>query len=147
MPRGEKSGNRKVKPHRARRLAEGMKREGATRAEANRIATAAMDREYATRKADNSRKKAKDDEQAHDARTGQRKTQLTTRRGPAVSGARKPSAAKQAGSGKRGVKATGRPGGATTGRKPRAASASIARQPNAKRSSIGTRPPIPRKAA
>ena len=49
MPRGEKSGNRNVKRHRATRIAEGMMRQGATRAEANRIAGAAMDRENARR--------------------------------------------------------------------------------------------------
>jgi hypothetical protein len=113
MPRGEKSGNPKVKHHRATRIAEGMMRQGATRAEANRIATAAMDREYA-------RDGVARDSDAHDSRTGQRKTNLTTKKGAAVSGASKPSAAKKPSRTKRHTKETSRAGKATSARKPRA---------------------------
>jgi hypothetical protein len=84
MPRGEKSGNPKVKHHRATRIAEGMMRQGATRAEANRIATAAMDREYA-------RDGVARDSEAHDPRTGQRNTNLTTANALQISGPRRQS--------------------------------------------------------
>ena len=46
MARGDKSGNPKMKRHRAARIAARMMARGAPRAEANRIATAAMEREY-----------------------------------------------------------------------------------------------------
>src|SRR4051794_28298191 len=112
MPRGEKAGNSGVKRHRARKIAQGMRRRGATRAAANLVAVAAMDREYSPRRSGNARKaKQAFDEEAHDSRSGQRKTNLTTK-DPARSGARKPSAANKPQSSKRGVKATGRPGGA-----------------------------------
>lgn len=47
MPRGEKSGNPRMKRHRASRIAASMIKSGAPRTQANRIATAAMEREYA----------------------------------------------------------------------------------------------------
>ena len=106
MPAGEKSGNPRTKHHRATRIAAAMRRRGATRAQANKMATAAMDREYASSKG--KRRAAAVDMDAHDSRSGQRKTNLTTKRGAAVSGASKPSAARKATSGKRGVRATGR---------------------------------------
>jgi hypothetical protein len=106
-----------------------------------------MDREYAPKRAGNARKaKPAFDEEAHDSRSGQRKTNLTTKN-PAVSGARKPSSANKPGSTKRGVKATGRPGGAGAGRKPRAAADPATRRARSTQSTAGTRPPRPRKAA
>src|SRR5437868_2121188 len=92
MPRGEKSGNARMKPHRARRIADRMIEAGATRKDANRIAHDAMDREYARSKPRGARKRAT--ATAHDSRSGESKTRLTTRRGAAISGAAKPSAAR-----------------------------------------------------
>lgn len=147
MPRGDKSGNTGVKPHRARRLAEGMMRRGATRAAANQIAAGAMDREYAPKASDKAGKSKQSlDEEASDSRSGQPKTKLTTKKGRAVSGASKPAAARKPSSGKRSVKKTGRTGAAAAGRRPRAASDPATRQPKAKQSTTGTRPPKPRKA-
>jgi hypothetical protein len=145
MPRGDKSGNRKVKPHRARKIAESLKRGGATRAAANTIATGAMDREYSLKKTGNPRKAKKSyDEEGHDSRSGQRKTQLTTKRGAAVSGASKPGKARKATSTKRGGTTTG---AATAARKPRAAADPATRKAGAKQSTIGKRPPRPVSAA
>jgi hypothetical protein len=133
MPRGEKATNPAVKPHRARKIAESMRRRGATRAAANEIATAAMDREYSRKRTGNARKaKQSFDEEAHDSRSGQRKTNLTTKRGAAVSGASKPGIAKKPPSSKRDTKRTGRGGAAVSARKPRSSAA-------------GKRPPRPRK--
>jgi hypothetical protein len=123
MPRGEKATNPGVKPHRARKIAQGMRRRGATRAAANTIAHAAMDREYAPKDSGNARKaKHSFDEEAHDSRSGQRKTNLTTKNA-AVSGARKLSKANKPGSSKRSVKKTGGGGRAAAARRPRAARA------------------------
>jgi hypothetical protein len=147
MPRGEKAGNTGNKPHRARKIAEGMRRSGATRAAANLTANAAMDREYAPKRSGNPRRaKHSFDEEAHDSRSGQRKTNLRTK-DPAVSGARKLSSANKPRSGKRGVKDTGRTDGAATGRKPRAAGDPATRKASGKQSTVGKRPPRPRKAA
>ena len=67
MPRGDKSGNTGVKPQRARKLAESLRRRGATRAAANKVATAAMDREYSRKKTGNARKASRStDVDAHD---------------------------------------------------------------------------------
>jgi len=67
MPRGEKAGNSSIKPHRARKIAEGMMRRGATRAAASQIATGLMDREYSSKRSGNPRKaKRSFDEEAHD---------------------------------------------------------------------------------
>ena len=143
MPRGDKSGNSGVKPHRAGRIAEGMRRQGTTRAAANQTANAAMDREYAPRKSGNAgRAKVAFDEEAHDSRSGQRKTNLTTKEGSS-----KPSTARKPSSTKRDVKATGRSGKAAPARKPRTASDPATRQPSAKQSTVGTRPPRPRAPA
>jgi hypothetical protein len=146
MPRGEKATNTGVKRHRARKLAEGMMRQGAPRAAANEVAAAAMDREYSSKRSGNARKaKQSFDEEAHDSRSGQLKTKLTTKN-PAVSGASKPSVAANADPGKRSVRRTGRAGAAASGRRPRAAS-DPATRPSAKQSTLGRRPPRPRKAA
>ena len=110
-------------------------RQGAPRAEANRIATAAMDREYARPDSDTARKT---DPDAHDSRTGQRKTNLTTKKGSAVSGANKPSAAKKASAAKRGAGST---------HKPRASTTPAVAQPSTKKSAAATRLPPPAKAA
>lgn len=146
MPRGEKAGNADVKPHRARRIAEGMMRRGATRAVGNRMANAAMDREYASKQSGNPRRaKSSFDEEAHDSRTGQSKTNLTTKRGIAES-AGKPSTARHPGPRKRDVKATGREGKAATQRRPRAGSSPATHGAGARQSATGRRPPRPRKA-
>jgi hypothetical protein len=92
-----------------------------------------MDREYA--RPGTARRKARDDS-ARDSRTGQRKKNLTTRRGPAVSGASKPAAAKRDSSGKRNVKKTGGAGKSAAGRKPR---------PAGGKSAAATRQALPRK--
>jgi hypothetical protein len=144
MPRGDKSGNSGVKPHRARRVAESLRKRGATRAAANQIATAAMDREYSSKRTGNARKsKQAYDEEAHDSRSGQRKTNLTTKRGAAVSGASKPSAARRP--------STSKPKGKTTlgagrggARRPRAAG-DPGTHASAPQSAVGRRPPKPRK--
>ena len=121
MPRGEKATNTGNKRPRARKIAESMRRRGATRAAANLVANAAMDREYSSKRTGNARKaKRAVDEEAHDSRSGQRKTNLTTKN-PAVSGARKPSSAARAGTSKRLARAPGRTGKPTGGRKPRSA--------------------------
>jgi hypothetical protein len=147
MPRGEKATNPAVKPHRARKIAQSMIRRGATRAAANRIANAAMDREYSSKRTGNPRKaKQSFDEEAHDSRTGQRKTNLTTKRGAAVSGASKPGIAKKPPSSKRDTKATGRGGAAASGRRPRASADPATRHAGARQSTVGRRPPKPRKA-
>ncbi|HYC46486.1 MAG TPA: hypothetical protein VED01_13515 [Burkholderiales bacterium] len=144
MPRGEKATNPSVKPHRARKIAEGMMRRGATRKAANEVAHAAMDREYAPKRSGNPRRaKHAFDEEAHDSRTGQRKTNLTTKRGAAVSGASKPGIAKKPPSNKRDTKATGRGGAAASGRRPRAA-ASLGVRASQRQSTAGKRPPRPR---
>ena len=57
-----------------------MMEQGAPRAEANRIATAAMDRGYAGVGRNSDSNKVAVDEDAHDSRSGQRKTNLTTPR-------------------------------------------------------------------
>jgi hypothetical protein len=146
MPRGEKAGNTGVKPHRARKIAQSMRRQGATRAAANQIATTAMDREYAPKKSGNPRKAKKAfDEEAHDSRSGQRKTNLTTKKGAAVSGASKPSRARKAPTTKGGVRQTGRSGKSAPARRPRAAKKPATRA-SARQSAVGTRPPQPRKA-
>ena len=122
MPRGEKSGNSGVARHRAERVAQAMMRTGASRAAANRIAAALMDREYA-RVARSQRKHAGVDEGPHDSSTGQRKLQLTTKRGRATTGANKPSAASRSASTKRDVRASGHAGKAATARRPHTAAA------------------------
>jgi hypothetical protein len=142
MPAGEKSGNPRVKHHRAERIAAGMRGQGVPRKQANTMAHAAMDREYASSKG--KRRAAAVDMDAHDSRTGQRKTNLTTKRGVAVSGASKPSSAKRTTSGKRNVRATGTTAGTASGRKPRAANAALLGSAGAKRAGAGTRPPKPR---
>ena len=144
MPAGEKSGNPRVKPHRANRVAAAMRRQGATRAQAQKIAHGAMDREYAASKG--KRRAAAVDMDAHDSRTGQRKTNLTAKRGAAVSGASKPASARRTDMGKRNVRASGTSGRAASGRKPRAASAAMLGRAGAKRAGAGTRPPRPRTA-
>ena len=147
MPRGEKATNPAVKPHRARKIAESMRRRGATRAAANLTANAAMDREYSSKRTGNARKaKRAFDEEAHDSRSGQRKTNLTTKRGAAVSGASKPGIAKKPPSSKRDTKRTGRGGAAASGRRPRAAGSATTRSASARQSTAGKRPPRPRKA-
>ena len=141
------SGKPEVKPHRARRIAEGMRRRGATRAAANLTAVAAMDREYSPKRSGNARKaKHSFDEEAHDSRSGQRKTNLTTKE-PRRAGARKVSVATKGEASKRSVKATGRTGAASTGRRARAAGDPSTRGASARQSTIGRRPPRPRKAA
>jgi hypothetical protein len=145
MADGGKSGNPRVKHHRANRIAEGMRRQGATRAAAHKTATAAMDREYAAARP-GKRSAARVDMDAHDSRSGQRKTNLTTKRGTAVSGASKPASAGRADGGKRSVRATGKAGAAAAGRKPRAANAALLGTAGAKRAGPGTRPPKPRTA-
>jgi hypothetical protein len=122
MPRGEKATNTGVKPHRARKIAQAMRRRGATRAAANVIAHAAMDREYAKDSGNARKAKHSFDEEARDSRSGQRKTNLTTRNA-AVSGARKLSKTNKPGSSKRTVKKTGGGGRAAAARRPRAARA------------------------
>jgi hypothetical protein len=147
MPRGDKATNPAVKPHRTRKIAERMMRRGATRAAANGIANAAMDREYSSNRTGNARKAKKAfDEEAHDSRSGQRKTNLTTRRGAAVSGASKPRIAKKPPSNKRDTKRTGRGGAAVSGRRPRASADSATRHAGSRQSTVGKRPPRPRKA-
>jgi hypothetical protein len=146
MPRGEKATNAGVKPHRARKIAQNMMRQGATRAAANKIAVAAMDREYSSKRSGNPRKaKQSFDEEAHDSRSGQRKTNLTTKN-PSVSGARKPGAARKPDSNKRDTKATGFGGKAATGRRPRAAGSASTRHASSRQSTTGKRPPKPRAA-
>ena len=98
MPPGEKSGHRKVKPHRAARIADSMRREGVPKGAANSSANAAMQREYDRTGKRNPRKTAVDQDE-HDSRTGQRKTNLTTK-----DGANKPSSARRPGRAKQGVK-------------------------------------------
>lgn len=144
MPAGEKSGNPRVKRHRANRIAAAMRRQGATRKQANKIATAAMDREYASAKG--KRRAAAVDMDAHDSRSGQRKTNLTTKRGASVSGASKPSRAGRSDLGKRNVRATGTSGRAASGRKPRATNRALLEAAGARRVGTGTRPPRPRTA-
>jgi hypothetical protein len=59
MSRGDKSGNPKMKRHRATRMAARLRERGAPRAEANRIATAAMEmtgRQSAAKKSSASRR-------------------------------------------------------------------------------------------
>jgi hypothetical protein len=73
---------------------------------------------------------------ARDSRTGQKKMNLTTKRGAAVSGASKPSKARKA-----------QKPGASGGRKPRASAGATARKPGAKQSTVGRRPPRPVSAA
>ena len=109
-----------------------------------KIAHGAMDREYASSKG--KRRGAAVDMDAHDSRTGQRKTNLTAKRGAAVSGAAKPSSARRAAMGKRNVRASGTSGRAASGRKPRAPSATLLATAGAKRAGVGTRPPRPRTA-
>jgi hypothetical protein len=120
MPRGEKSGNPRMKRHRASRIAASMMRSGAPRAEANRIATAAMEREYAQTTGTRAEEVATDPA-AHDSRTGARKTRLRTKRAGG-----KPHVARRARPAKHGA------------RRPRAAGA---------RPAAGMRTPIPRKGA
>ena len=142
MPRGEKAGNTGVKPHRARKIAESLRRRGATRKAANEIATAAMNREYSPKRSGNPRKaKHSFDEEAHDSRTGQRKTNLTTKRA-AVSGARKPSRAANAAATKRNTKLSD----AAAGRRPRASAGPGTRKASSRQSTVGKRPTGPRKA-
>lgn len=144
MPRGEKSGNPRMKHHRAARIAEQIRRQGAPRGEAYRIATAAMAKEY-DRVGPRDRKKMAVNEGAHDSRTGQRKTNLTTQH-PAVSGARKPSVAQHASSSRRTARRTGGGGKASAGRKPRTSS-HPAMHPRARKSAGATRKPPPWRAA
>lgn len=150
MPRGDKSGNPKMKRHRAARIAARLREQGAPRAEANRIATGAMEREYAGVGRAPDARKAAVDEAAHDSRTGQSKTHLTTK-APAVSGARDVSAAGRLGTSKRTTGKTGQSGRPVGGRKPRATTrartdaegggtAAASRQP-VPRKSAGYRPP------
>src|SRR2546423_3202977 len=105
MARGEKSGNPEMKRHRAARIADRMMQDGATRMDANRIATAAMDREYAGDRGN--LRGASVDVDRHDSGSGQRKTNLTTKRGASVSGASKPNAAKTIGTQKAGLRRRG----------------------------------------
>jgi hypothetical protein len=145
MPRGDKSGNPKVKPHRARKIAESLRRSGATRAAANTIATAAMDREYSKKKTGNPLKaKQSYDEEAHDSRSGQKKTNLTTKRGAAVSGASKPSTARKPALAKRAGIGSG---AAAPARRPRASADPGTLAAGAKQSTTGRRPPRPVGAA
>src|SRR5687767_1014432 len=111
MAQGDKSGNPAMKRHRAARIADKMMQDGVPRAEANRIATAAMDREYAGDRGELRDVSVGVDE--HDSRSGQRKTNLTTKRGAAVSGASKPSAARTIGTTKARTKETARGGKAS----------------------------------
>jgi hypothetical protein len=134
MPPGEKSGNPRVKSHRAAGIARRMMREGVPRASANRIATGAMEREYA-RRASSRAERARTDENEHDSRSGERKTNLSVKH-PAVSGARKPGTAQRASTSKRRQKATGGGDKATAARKPRGRGAT--------KSASAVRPPIPR---
>ena len=83
-------------------------------------------------------------QKAHDSRTGLKKTNLTTKRGAAVSGASKPGTARKAQSTKRGGTTTG---ASTKSRKPRASAAATASKAGAKQSTIGRRPPRPVSAA
>jgi hypothetical protein len=145
MPRGEKATNPAVKPHRARKIAESLRRSGATRAAANTQANAMMDREYSRKKTGNPRKaKKRYDEEAHDSRSGQKKTNLTTKRGAAASGASKPSKARKAQTTKRGKTTVG---AATGSRRPRASAAATSRKAGASQSATGKRPPRPTTAA
>ena len=91
------------------------------------------------------RKKKPAKQEAHDSRSGQKKTNLTTKE-PAVSGARKPSSAREPASTKRKVRRTGRVGAASAGRKPRAAADAATRRTSSKQSTVGRRPPRPRAA-
>jgi hypothetical protein len=145
MPRGEKSGNPRMKRHRARRIAERMRRQGVPRGDAYRTATAAMEREY-DRVGPRDPEKMAVNEDAHDSLTGQRKTNLTTKRGPAVSGAGKPGVAQRSSSSKRSTKDMGGGGKASAGRKPRT-SGDPATQPKARKSAAATRKPPPWRAA
>src|SRR4029434_8325234 len=120
MPRGEKSGNPRMKRHRATRIAEQMRRRGVPRGEAYRVATAMMEREYARVGPRDPRKMAVN-EDVRDSRTGQRKTNLSTKQ-PAVSGARQPRVAQHGSSSKRSSKKTGGGGKASAARKPRTSS-------------------------
>lgn len=144
MPRGDKSGNPKMKRHRAARIAARMMEQGAPRAEANRIATAAMDREYAGVGRNSDSIKVAVDEEAHDSRSGQRKTNLTTKQ-PSVSGARKPNAAQRPATTKRSSGKTGQ-GKAAVARKPRVAATPGARA-DSHHSAAATRQSLPRKSA
>ena len=90
------------------------------------------------------RKAKKKSANARDSKTGQRKTQLKTKRGAAVSGASKPGKARKAASKKRGGTTVGA-GGAS--RKPRAAADPATQRAGAKQSAIGKRPPRPVSAA
>ena len=129
MPRGEKSTNTGNKRPRARKIAESMRRRGATRAAANQTANAMMDREYSPKRSGNARKaKHSFDVEAHDSRTGQRKTNLTTK-DPAASGARKPSSAARAGSGKRAAGGTQGRTGKVSGQQRRPRSTAAAKRP------------------
>jgi hypothetical protein len=144
MPRGEKSGNPRMKRHRAAGIAERMRRQGAPRAESYRIANARMEREYARVGARDPEKMAVN-EDTHDSRSGQRKTNLTTKR-PAISGARQPSIAQHPASSKRSAKETGGGGKASAGRKPRVSS-DPATHASARKSATAIRKPPPWRAA
>jgi hypothetical protein len=144
MPRGEKSGNPRMKRHRATHIAEQMRRRGAPRGEAYRVATAMMERDYDRVGPYDPRKMAVN-EDARDSRTGQRKTNLSTKQ-PAVSGARQPSVAQHDSSSKRSSKKTGGGGKASAARKPRTSS-DPAMLPNTRKSAAGNRKPPPWKAA
>src|SRR5947209_1562480 len=133
MARGDKSGNPANKRHRAAGIAERMMRTGATRAESNRIATAAMDREYAGDRG--ALRGVSVDVDEHDSRTEQRKTDRTTKKGASVSGAGKPSAARKPATTK-----------ASSGRKPRTRRNVGTTDPGANDSAKGRRQPVPRKA-
>ena len=124
MPRGEKSGNRRMKRHRASRIAAGMMRKGVPRATANRMAGAAMEREYAWTTGTRA-EELSSDEGGHDPRTGNQKTRLRVQR-RAHAGAAKPHAARRARPAKHGA------------RKPRAGGT---------QSAAGRRAPVPRKGA
>ena len=145
MPRGEKSGNPKMKRHRAARIAGHMRARGVPRAEANRIATAAMDREYAGVGRGPEFRKSAVDEEARDSRSGQRKTNLTTKN-PSVSGVRDVASARRPGASKRMTGKTGQAGSAVGGRKPRVASTPGTRA-SSRKAAAATRQTIPRKAA
>ena len=144
MPRGDKSGNPKMKRHRAARIAARMMEQGAPRAEANRIATAATDREYAGVGRSPDSNEATVDEEAHDPRSGQRKTKLATQQ-PSVSGARKPNVAQRPATTKRSSGKTGQ-GTAAVARKPRVATTPGA-SANGRNSAAATRQSVPRKSA
>ena len=144
MPRGDKSGNPRMKRHRAARIAARMMEQGAPRAEANRIATAAMEREYAGVGRDPDSNKVAVDEEAHDSRSGQRKRNLTTKQ-PWVSGARKPNVAQRPATTKRRTGKTGQ-GKAAIARKPRVA-ATPGASADGRHSAAATRQSVPRKAA